>query len=512
MERLNNVKLSLDEDESLLKRKAAKLLGISENKIKYLKIIRKSVDARRNDVHFCYTLDVDTAEVKKTPAEVQRISTERNIGVVGLGPAGLFCALTLVRHGFKVTVFERGEDVDKRTSKVKNFLSGGELDLNTNVQFGEGGAGTFSDGKLNTQINNRLVDEVLKDFVRFGAPDEIAYISKPHIGSDNLKNVVKNIRNEIISLGGEVKFNCSVEDFEIKNGALNGIVANGKKYSFDAVVLAVGHSARDTFERLFHRGVFMEQKEFAVGVRCEQLQSVIDKVQYGRFAGHPKLKPADFKLVSHKSERSAFTFCMCPGGVVIPAASETGGVVVNGMSNYLRNEKNANSAIIAQVRKSDFPTDSPLAGVEFQRSLERKAFALGGGNYSAPVQLASDFICGRKTVALEGVEPSYSRNYNFAELDGIFPQQISDALKSAVKDMDGKLPGIGSYGAVLTGVESRTSSPLRIVRNENSESVNVKGLFPSGEGCGYAGGIMSAAVDGIKVANDVFRKFTSAQV
>lgn len=507
MQRVSNVSLAVTESESALIEKVAKKQSVKVGDIKYFKIVKKSLDARKkNDIKFVYTVDYSLTPYSEEEQKYNQVSTNKKVAVIGLGPAGLFCALTLARHGVSVTVFERGDNVDNRTKAVNDFCNGGALNLNVNVQFGEGGAGTFSDGKLNTGVNDRLIGGVLRDFVKFGAPTEIEYLAKPHIGSDKLKSVVKAMRNHIIELGGKVCFNSQVTDFNMKNGVVCGVEVNGEWQLFDDVVLAVGHSARDTFETLFKKGVQMEQKEFAVGFRVEQLQSVISLAQYGKFADHPNLKSADYKLVSHASERAVFTFCMCPGGVVMPSTSEEGCVVTNGMSNYLRNEQNANSAIIAQVRASDFTSRSPLAGIEFQRAIERKAFCLGGEDYTAPVQLATDFCNGVQSSGLNGVKPTYARGYKFARLDNLLPNSITKSIQAGLLDMDNKLCGIATRGAVLTGVESRTSSPLRIVRDQTMQSVNCKNLYPCGEGCGYAGGIMSASVDGIKVAQAILQK------
>ncbi len=508
MKKTLTVELSPFDDESLLLKRATKKLGIKNADGLKIKIEKKSIDARhKSNVKIIYSVTVFDEEEKKQEKIYEKLPVERTVAVVGAGPAGLFCALTLARHGVKPIVFERGERVEDRTKTVNAFFDGGELNTSSNVQFGEGGAGAFSDGKLNTQVNSPVIKEVLEDFVKFGAPKDILYLSKPHIGSDNLPNVVKNIRNEIILLGGEFHFSTKISSLVIKNGYACGVKTDdGQVFETNSVVLAIGHSSRDTFFSLLSSGVFMEQKEFAVGVRVEQLQSVINKERYGeKFAGAKGLPPADYKLVSHPSERGVFTFCMCPGGVVVPAASEEGETVVNGMSNYMRDGVNANSAVVCQVKKEDFQNDSPLAGVMLQREIERKTY-LAAGDYKAPVQLAEDFVNGAVTKGLKGVLPTYRRGFEFFTLEKLFPEVIAENLKAGLCDMDKKLSGFASRGAVLSGSETRTSSPVRITRDENFESVNVKNLYPCGEGCGYAGGISSAAADGVKVAEAVFNK------
>lgn len=500
------IQLTPFDEERLAIEKACKKLKIDKSQVE---IYKKSIDARRkNDIKIVYTI----GEKRIDKVNYQTVETKKNTIIVGAGPAGLFCALYLCRHGIKPLIFERGGTVEERTKKVEIFGGGGNLDVNTNIQFGEGGAGTFSDGKLNTGVNNGLIASVLKDFVSFGAPSDILYLNKPHIGSDKLKSVIVNMRTEIERLGGRFVFNTKVENFIFENGKVKAIVAGGIEYPADLLILAIGHSARDTFKTLFEKGLTMESKEFAVGLRIEQLQEVVNEDRYGKFKNFKTLPPADYKLVSHASERSVFTFCMCPGGEVVPATSEEGFLVVNGMSNYLRDGKNANSAVIAQVRKTDFPSDHPLSGVDFQRSLERNAFLLGGGNYCAPVALCKDFINGDKTVSLNGVYPTYRRGFTYSCLEKIFPKDITESLKAGLCDMDGKIKGFASLGAVLTGVESRTSSPVRILRGETYESVNVKGVYPCGEGCGYAGGIMSSAVDGIRIAESIVKKITDKEI
>lgn len=504
MIKLTNLTLSIDQSEEDLFLKSALKAKLQPSQIKYFKILKKSVDARRGkEIKFVYSVELDTKPKITIKPVYNQIKTDKKIVIIGLGPAGLFCGLTLARMGLKPLIFERGESVDNRAIAIDSFIKSGILNTCSNVQFGEGGAGTFSDGKLNTQVNSDEINNILNELVGFGAPEEIAYLSKPHIGSDNLKKVVKNIRNEIIKLGGEVRFNSLVTNVEIVNGKVKAVIVGGEKYPCDYLVLAIGHSARDTFKMLFEKGVFMEQKEFAVGFRCEQKQSLIDSWQYGKYAGHKNLKPSDYKLVYHGENRSAFTFCMCPGGVVMPATSEENMVVTNGMSNYLRNEENANSALICQVKKADFPSSHPLGGVEFQRMLERKAFEMGGGDYKAPCQLATDFVRGVCSTQLKNVNPTYARGVNLANLVELFPDPITKTLQQAVANLDEKINGFGSKGAVICGVESRTSSPVRILRGKNYQSINVEGLFPCGEGCGYAGGIMSASIDGVKVARAI---------
>lgn len=498
-----NVDLRLDESEELLLKRALKKAGVREKDVSSFSVIKKAIDARnKRDIKFCYVVALYFGD---EPKDNEYFRVGGSVVVVGAGPAGLFAALELARHGVAVTVIERGSRVEERSKTVKAFFDGGKLDENTNVQFGEGGAGTFSDGKLNTQVNNPLVKKVLEDFVRFGAPSDVLYLNKPHVGSDNLPKVVKNVREEIIRLGGRFSFNEKMTSLLVSSdGSVCGVKTDKGEYLSDCVVLAIGHSSRDTFSYLFSAGVAMEGKDFAVGFRIEQRQEVIDRDRYGDFYAHPKLSAADYKLISHASERAVFTFCMCPGGVVVPSASEQGGLVVNGMSNYLRNGENANSAVVCQVKKDDFGTQI-LGGVEFQKKIERLAYA-AIGDYAAPVQLADDFIADRASTRLCGVTPTYSRGFGFYELKKLLPLQLIESLKAGLYDMNGKINGFASCGAVLTGVESRTSSPVRIVRGENSESVSHKNLYPCGEGCGYAGGITSACVDGIKVSSAIIDK------
>ena len=475
--------------------------------LRYFKILKKSLDARKkSDIRWVYTVECDSrvpAEKQHTYAKIGKKTPK--VVIAGAGPAGLFCAVRLIKHGIAPLVVERGKPVEERARDVENFFRTGMLDTNSNVQFGEGGAGTFSDGKLNTQTNTPFNREVIETFLEFGAPEEIGYSAKPHIGSDKLKTVVANMRKFLLENGAEIMYSTLLEDVKFRDGALDSVKIGGGWREADELVLAVGHSARDTFEMLLSRGFLMEQKEFAVGMRIEHLQENIGKSQYG--PQFRLLPPADYKLVSHAGERAAFTFCMCPGGVVIPSASEEGGVVTNGMSNFAREGRNANSALVVQVKREDFGGEHPLAGVEYQRKLERAAYLAGGGRFLAPVQRVEDFLAGRESKRFGEVLPTYSRGTAFAEADAYLPAVIVNTMRSALPDMDAKLHGFASPDALLTGVESRTSSPVRIVRGEDLQAVGRCGVYPCGEGCGYAGGITSSAADGLRVAEKIFSKY-----
>ena len=513
---LTDIKLRLDESESKLYQLAQKKLG---KKPLHFVIKKKSLDARdKNNIRFVYTIEFSAEKQSKRKDSIERLAKSKipkeKVLIVGSGPAGLFCALRLIQRGITPVVIERGLPVEEREKSINAFFTTRKLNTESNVQFGEGGAGTFSDGKLNTQTHDSLNQRVLETFVSFGAPEEIGFLSKPHIGSDNLKKVVKNIREYIRLQGGEVLFSTKLDDIVVENGKVtkaklkNTQTGASELMPVSAIVLAIGHSARDTVEKLYARGVQMRAKDFAVGVRIEHLQDKIGFAQYGN--AYKKLPSAEYKLVAHTPERSAFTFCMCPGGVVIPASSEENGVVVNGMSNYARNEKNANSALITQVRKEDFG-ENPLDGIEFQRKLERLAYERAGANYNAPVQLVGDFLQGKESARLGEVSPSYAIGTQFVDLHSVLPPFITTALKSAILQMDKRLQGFACPDALLTGVETRTSSPVRIERDESFQSVSVGRLFPCGEGAGYAGGITSSAVDGIKVADAVYGAFMLAE-
>lgn len=503
--KLNNLILRPYQKESMLVKLCEKKLRAP---CRYMRILRKSLDARdKADIRWVYSVECSDKAQKKPQRIYERITKPApKIIIAGSGPAGLFCAIRLIRHGFRPVIVERGKRVEERTEDIKRFRETGVLDPNSNVQFGEGGAGAFSDGKLNTQTNSPFNREVLETFAEFGAPPEVEYLGKPHIGSDNLVKVVANMRAFIQERGGEFRFSTSLTDIEVKNGKLTAVFLNGEREEAEELVLAVGHSARDTFETLFSRGIPIEQKEFAVGVRIEHLQSAIGKAQYG--SGYAALPPADYKLVSHAGERAAFTFCMCPGGVVIPAASEEGGVVVNGMSEYARDGRNANSALVVQVKKEDFASGHPLAGIAFQRKIERAAFLAAGKDYRAPIQLTGDFLAGKESYYFGEVTPTYARGTSFVPMRAILPQAVCDCLAAALPDMNAKLNGFASYDSVLTGPETRTSSPLRILRGETLQSPVAEGVYPCGEGCGYAGGITSAAADGLRVARVIFEKYS----
>ena len=503
---------------------AARLLKIPNSKVRTLRIVRRSVDARKKpDVKIVYTVDVavDGNENKilkqsgcKRAAIAKNeyykppkpIASDTRPVVVGFGPAGMFAALVLAMAGLRPIVLERGEDAATRHEKVQRFFRTGELDTASNVQFGEGGAGTFSDGKLNTGVSNPRIGWVLEQFVKAGAGEDILFDAKPHVGTDVLLTVVQNIRRRIIELGGEVRFCTQVTGLQVDGGVLTGVfIQDGTVVECDSAVLAIGHSARDTFEMLKQQAVPMEAKPFAMGVRIEHSQKTVDVAQYG--SCELALPPADYKLVEHLEGDTVYTFCMCPGGYVVAAASEEGRVVTNGMSYAQRDGENANAALLVTVSPEDLSSDDPLAGMYWQREVEESAFRAGGENYFAPAQLVGDFLAGKPSDGPGSVKPTYRPGVTWCDLHDVLPQKLTKALKEALPRLDGKLSGFASADAVLTAPETRSSSPVRIVRDETRQS-SVRGLYPTGEGAGYAGGIMSAALDGIQTAEAIIANLT----
>ncbi len=517
-----NIKMPVVHTEDELFEKTAKLLKKHGAVPGLMTIYKKSVDARRkNDIHFLYSVAAeidgklkdadnnirlfDDAPVLDSDGLRATADTQKKVVIVGSGPCGLFAAYILAYCGVSVTVLERGADVDRRGAMVEKFWKFGILDPDTNIQFGEGGAGTFSDGKLNTRIGDPLQRFVLETFVKCGAPAEILYQAKPHIGTDYLKSCVKNLRKEIEALGGKVLFDSCMTDINIQNGKVVGVTVNDSSHiECDALIAALGHSSRDTYEMLHRRGVKMEQKPFAVGVRIEHSREFINKMQYGDSPYSEYLPTADYRLTYNGESRSCYSFCMCPGGMVVNASSEPGHLVVNGMSYHDRMADNSNSALVVTVKPEDFEDASPLAGVNFQRRYEALAYKEACGK--GPVQLAADFIKDKLSCQFNGVAPSFTGQTEFVDLRACLPEFIANTLKEGILDFNRKIKGFADSGAVLTGVEMRTSAPLRIVRDANFESISHKGLFPAGEGAGYAGGIMSAAIDGIKTAIQIIQR------
>jgi uncharacterized FAD-dependent dehydrogenase len=529
MLRLSEVKLPLDHTEqdldAAVRARLAEIGVKAEDLVRYT-VFRRAHDARkRSDIKLTYILDIevrDEAAARKrmagkpnwapTPdmsyrfvARAPHGNTVRPV-VIGMGPCGLLAGLLLAQMGFRPIILERGKEVRERTKDTFGLWRKSELNPESNVQFGEGGAGTFSDGKLYSQIKDprHYGRKVLDEFVKAGAPDDILYKARPHIGTFRLVSMVEKMRAEIFALGGEVRFGTRVDDIDIEQGKVRGLkLSNGDYLACEHVILAVGHSARDTFEMLHERGVFMEAKPFSLGFRIEHPQGMINRSRFGKFAGNKLLGAADYKVVHHcNNGRTVYSFCMCPGGTVVAAASEPGRVVTNGMSQYKRAERNANSGIVVGITPEDYP-GGPLAGIAFQRKWEERAFELGGRNYCAPGQLVGDFIAGRPSTSLGSVEPSYKPGVTPTDLSTALPDYVIEAIREALPQLERQVPGFAMDDAVLTGVETRTSSPLRIRRKDDYQSINVEGLYPAGEGAGYAGGIYSAAIDGIEVAEAV---------
>ena len=534
MLRLTEIKLPLESTTDLahppevIKQAILKKLGIPETELVRFDIFKRGVDARKSHaILFAYSLDVEVKNEEKVLAKFKKdphvkpspdtsyhfvAQAPANLKgrpvIVGFGPAGIFAALILAQSGFKPIVLERGKAVRERTKDTWGLWRKSKLNPESNVQFGEGGAGTFSDGKLYSQIKDpkHYGRKVLQEFVKAGAPKEILYVSHPHIGTFRLVGMVEEMRQNIIELGGEIRFQSRVDDIEIKDGQVQAVVLqNGERIATHHLVLAVGHSARDTFEMIHKRGIYIEAKPFSIGFRIEHPQSLIDQSRYGPNAHHPVLGAADYKLVHHaKNGRSVYSFCMCPGGTVVAAASEEGRVVTNGMSQYSRNERNANAGIVVGITpEQDYPGD-PLAGMEFQRKWEARAFELGGKNYQAPGQLIGDFIAGKPSTKFGKVQPSYTPGVHLTDLSSALPEYAITAIREALPAFAKQIKGFDLPDGVLTGVETRTSSPIRIKRDDETlQSINTKGLYPTGEGAGYAGGILSAAVDGIRIAEAV---------
>jgi len=530
MLRITELKLPLDHPDEALREAIVQRLGIRDEQLLSFNLFKRSYDARKknSELLFIYTIDLEASNEAEL---LGKFADDRNIGpapdvtykfvgqapaglqerpiVVGFGPCGIFAGLLLAQMGFKPIILERGKEVRQRTKDTWGLWRKSVLNPESNVQFGEGGAGTFSDGKLYSQIKDPQHHgrKVLEEFVKAGAPDEILYINKPHIGTFRLTGMVEQMRQDMIAMGAEVRFQEKVTDLLIDDGQLTGVVLeSGEQLHSRHVVLALGHSARDTFRMLHAKGVYMEAKPFSVGFRIEHPQTLIDKARLGKYAGHPKLGAADYKLVYHaKNGRSVYSFCMCPGGTVVAATSEPGRVVTNGMSQYSRNERNANSGIVVGIDpERDYP-GGPLAGIELQERLETHAYVMGGSNYQAPAQLVGDFVAGRPSTALGSVEPSYKPGVTLGDLAPSLPAFAIEAIREALPAFDRQIKGYNLHDAVLTGIETRTSSPLRITRGEDYQSLNLKGLFPAGEGAGYAGGILSAGVDGIRIAEAVAR-------
>ncbi len=516
MIRIRQIKLPINHNKEDIENKILNKLKINKQELKGFKINKKSIDARK-DINYVYEIDAEikneskilnkkNPDIIKTPNEkyefkiIGKEKMKYKPVIIGSGPAGLFAAYMLAKNGYKPIIIERGEDIDNRVKTVNIFWKTGKLNPNSNVQFGEGGAGTFSDGKLNTTVKDKDYrgKEILRIFHKCGAPEEILYINKPHVGTDLLKDIIKNLRNEIINYGGTFKYNSYFNDLYIKENTITSIKVNEEIINTDTLILATGHSARETFKMLLNKGLKMTAKPFAIGVRIQHPQKLIDSNQYGK--NYKNLPKASYKLTYKASNgRGVYSFCMCPGGFVINSSSEENMIAINGMSNNSRNEENANSAIVVTISPEDFGTN-PLDGIKFQRNLEKLTYQEGKGNI--PVQLFKDFISNSLSTSFNTIKPIFKGKYALANLNNIFPKYISESLKEGILYFDKKIPGFANDDAILAAIESRTSSPVKIERDENLVS-NIKGIYPCGEGAGYAGGIMSAAMDGIKIAEAI---------
>lgn len=521
---VTNIRSGLGEAEEVILEKAMQRLGVKRSAVKEAAVSKTAVDARRGRVSLVSSvllrLEGDeekqaarAADPQITYRREEPLSLSRGmerlsapIVVAGFGPAGMFAGLLLSEQGYPVVILERGSRVEKRTESVGRFWSGGPLNPECNVQFGEGGAGTFSDGKLTTRIGDPRCGYVLKRFVEFGAPEEILVKAKPHVGTDHLKGIVRSIRERILKNGGQIRFDCRLEEICEEGNSLRLRLADGEELEAAALILAVGHSARDTFEMLAQKGFYLTPKPFSVGVRVEHLQTEVDRALYHELAGHPLLPKGEYQLSYRQGERAVYTFCMCPGGLVVPSASEPDAVVVNGMSEYARDQKNANAALVVSVGPQDYGA-APLDGMAFQRRLERAAFQMGGSDYSAPVMTVGRYLSGKTGYDFGRVQPSYQIGICPGDFDALFPAQVNRMLREGLLRFGKKQKGFDAPDVVLTGVETRTSSPVRIERDERFQAVSHPNVYPCGEGAGYAGGIMSAAVDGIRVAQAVMERF-----
>ena len=522
MLRIEQIKLTLQEDEQMLKDKILNILSIPKTSLLHYEIYKRNIDARHQCIFFVYSVDVEVKNeeailkkkwknIRKSPKQSYNypkqgiIEMKHQPIVVGFGPAGMFAALALARNGYKPRIFEQGKEVTQRISDVKRFIETGELDESSNIQFGEGGAGTFSDGKLTARSKDLRVQKIYEELIAHGAPDEIRIESHPHIGSDCLIDIVANIRKTIIELGGTFHFHSKVEALISKDGRISGIEVNKQVIDTDVLILAIGNSARDSFVKFYKQGLAMEAKPYAIGVRIEHTQESIDKALYHEYYNHESLHAASYRLTHQHNGLGIYTFCMCPGGEVVAATSRRGHVVVNGMSDYARDKVNANSAILVQVNEEDYG-EGVFAGMEFQEKLERKAFELGGGNYKAPAQRVADFL--QLQVQGEEIKPSYPLGVNYIDLHALLPWKVCNGLREGLLAFAKKNAAFKNGNAILTGVETRSSSPIRILREKDTlQSCSIKNVYPLGEGSGYAGGITSSAIDGLKGAEAIIEKF-----